>query len=521
MNILIVDDEPIFIEKIKRIIADFSRESAIETNIVAEAYSGQEALRTIAKHMPDIVFTDIKMSGMNGIELSHILQKDWPDIAVVIISGYPSFDYAREAMRGGVVDYLLKPIDPELVKELLYRIQPQIRSKRYALGKKLIHSIIESDGQNCVQDPPDIQKTNVFSSYCVLAVQKLEALSDNDLLFLQQSENQHEKYMERLQQLMGDSSSIWIFNAKDGRSFIVVIGLHRIDESILDWIVTTTRDYFSFGGFPVSAAYSQELNNIADIKEVIPQLLKILYNRIVIGRSQMIRLPEEMNRPKQTYLLLANQFESKIGSILSKKDWPALKKEFFQLFQVWKTEQCPSIYVESNLKRIIHLIDRHLQTSDVLASKTLGNRIEEILFTAVSYEEAAGYCWEMVTKLLQLQSNEANHDNAVSLYERIGNYLKSHINEPVSLTQLSDTFNVSRTYLCNLFRNYADTSFVGYFTALRMDKAKELIQDHPDLILKDIAELVGFGDHHYFSRVFKTVTGQTPSEFKHARFKEE
>ncbi len=516
MNILLVDDEPIFTDKLKLIIAEFSNETGIETTITGEAYSAQEALKAIAKITPDIVFTDIKMSSMNGIELAAILQKDWPDISVVIISGYPSFDYAREALRVNVVDYLLKPIDRGLVKAQLHRLHPQILLKEYKAGKRLIQQVIESDSNHDVETAFDMHGVGVtlFPSYRVLAFSNFEGNGRTDRLFLQQTESQYVSYIAELQQILGARNSVWIFNSQDSRSYILVIGFQNSDEILLKAITDRTRKHFSYGGLPLSIAFSVELKSLADMRTSIHQLLESLYNRIVIGKSQDLYVLEDKNSQQPIYTQLTNLFETKLSSLLAKKDWSNLKKEFFRLFQVWKSEQCPSILLEKSLKRMIRLMERYYHSSDAMISKTLEKRVEEIVYTAASFEEAANFCWEIITKLLHFQSNEEEQDNAKSLYKRIQNHLISHLSEPIGLAQLNERFNVSNTYLCNLFRNYANASFVEYFTTLRMDKAKELMRDHPEMMLKDIAELVGFGDHHYFSRVFKTVAGKTPSEYR-------
>ncbi|MBB6670645.1 response regulator [Cohnella nanjingensis] len=514
MNILLVDDEPIFMDKIKRIIADFSLESGIEAHVTTEAYNGQEALRAIAHQPPDIVFTDIRMSNMDGIELSKALHKEWPGIAVVIISGYPSFDYAREAMRANVVDYLLKPIDPELVKAILYQVQPKIRSSKYLHGKKLIQSLIESDVPNGVEDPFDFREMNAYASYCAFVVQNPETLYGKDGLFLQPSDHLHEGFAEQLPRLASELGSHWIFNSKDGRSFIVVAGLHRYEKKSVRLIAEATRDYFSLSGISVSVACSLEVKSLTEMREVVGRLHQLLDNKIVIGRSQILMMQEEISETKPAYFQMTSLLESKMRSWVTKKDWLSLKKEYYRLFQVWEAEQCPSIEIETNLKRIIHLMERHLQTFDAMASKKLEKRIEEIIFTAASYEEAAGFCWEVMGELLRFESREIYLDHSESTYKRIQAYMIAHLSDPISLSQLGDLFNVSRTYLCNLFRNYADASFVEYFTELRMERAKELMRSHPDIILKDIAELVGYADHHYFSRVFKTSCGITPSEYK-------
>ncbi|MFC5404056.1 response regulator transcription factor [Cohnella soli] len=514
MNILLVDDEPIFIDKLRLIIEQFSRETGIATTITGEAYSAQEALKGITAFPPDIVFTDIKMSSMSGVELAAILQKDWPGIFVVIISGYPSFEYAREAMRANVVDYLLKPIKAGLVKEQLLRLHPQILLKSYQLGKRLIQQFMENDVRDDAGEDELLHKDDLFPCYRILVFPNVEG-GYTDRLLLQQSENRHASYITELQRMIGTRNAAWMFNSHDSRSYVVVIGYDHAEGLQLQTIAVTTREYFSNDGVPVTIAFSGEIDSLAKMKSTIQQLLDCLYHRLVIGKTQDIHVEEEKNLAQAAaFTHFKAHLETKLSSLFAKKDASSLKKEFLQLFQVWKSEQCPSVVIESNLKRMIRLMERSHHAADAIVSKSSEKAIEEVLHTAVSFEEAASFCWEAIAKVLPFQSTETDLHHAAPLFERIHHYLVSHLSEPIGLAQLNEQFHVSNTFLSNLFRNYANASFVEYFTTLRMDKAKELIRDHPGMMLKDIAELVGFGDHHYFSRVFKTVTGQTPSEYR-------
>jgi len=517
MNILLVDDEPIFIDKLRRIIEEYDRENGNDIRIIGEAYSGQEAIAIISRTPPDLIFTDIKMSNMNGIELSKLLQQEHPDIAVAIISGYPSFDYVREAMRANVTEYLLKPIEPTMVKELLHRIRPRVSHKKYRLSQERLLNLIESQENNAVACLPvsdTRQPARDYACYRVLAVQKPETVNHRDRLFLEQSMNVHEELILRLQGRLGPLGSAWILNSQDRRSQILIVGLQNSDEPLLKEITDIIRSYFSYDGIPISIAIGREIRDHSDLKQEIQLLLITLSQRIVIGSAQLIDASQKAIASQSAYTQVSNQLETKLVSLIAKKNGPALSKELSQLFRVWKSEQCPSVYIEKNMSRIIYLIERNLLTPNAMVGKMLEDRIKEIIYTAASFEEAARYCWEVMTDLLRVPSGASGHQDAGFLFERIQDYLQAHLNEQIGLTELNGIFKVSNTYLCNLFRNYANASFVEYFTTLRMEKAKTLIRDHPDMMLKDIAELVGYRDHHYFSRVFKIITGQTPSEYK-------
>ena len=121
LTILIVDDEKLERNGIKFLL---KREQE-EFNIL-EAGNGKDALGVLATHHVDILFSDVKMPYMNGLELARQVKEMYPDMELVIFSGYNDFSYAREALRYGVVDYVLKPVDPDEFKKTLDRVRKNI-----------------------------------------------------------------------------------------------------------------------------------------------------------------------------------------------------------------------------------------------------------------------------------------------------------------------------------------------------------------------------------------------------------
>ena len=115
INLLIVDDEPIITQGLRYTIPW----DTYGIKVVGEAEDGKEALEILRKQQVDIVLTDVRMPVMDGIELARTINEQMPRTRVIVISGYDEFEYAREAMRFGVKDYLLKPVD---IDELLERV---------------------------------------------------------------------------------------------------------------------------------------------------------------------------------------------------------------------------------------------------------------------------------------------------------------------------------------------------------------------------------------------------------------
>lgn len=129
IKVLIVDDEYLIRSLLKKCI-DWN---AIGMEIVAEADSGEEAIELTDQYNPDLVFTDICMSNMDGIEFANYIIKKYPKIKVVAISGYEDFKYAQRSIKAGLKDYILKPIDDEVVRSIALKMKKEIKEERERL----------------------------------------------------------------------------------------------------------------------------------------------------------------------------------------------------------------------------------------------------------------------------------------------------------------------------------------------------------------------------------------------------
>ncbi|MGK0465598.1 response regulator transcription factor [Clostridium sp.] len=130
IKVLIVDDEHL-VRNLLKICIDWN---SIGMEIIGEAASGEDAIELVCKYQPELIFTDICMNNMDGIEFADSVMKSYPNIKVVVISGYDDFKYAQRCIRAGIKDYLLKPINDEMVLETALKMKKSIEEEREALS---------------------------------------------------------------------------------------------------------------------------------------------------------------------------------------------------------------------------------------------------------------------------------------------------------------------------------------------------------------------------------------------------
>lgn len=148
MRILIVDDEFIVRKGMKKII----EEEDSQWSVIGEVANGVGALEFMKREVPDIVITDIRMASMDGIRLSWVIKEKWPDILIIVVSGYSEFQYAREAVKFGAIDYLLKPTAPSELIRSLKNAENILRQRHHLEIESLIHTERKENSEKKVDD---------------------------------------------------------------------------------------------------------------------------------------------------------------------------------------------------------------------------------------------------------------------------------------------------------------------------------------------------------------------------------
>lgn len=162
MNLMIVDDEKILRNGFKH-MTDWSSKGI---HIISEAINGQDALEKIKIQMPDVVLTDIKMPVMNGIELTKKISKIYPHIKVIVLSGYDDYQFVRESMKYGAVDYLLKAsVDADEVYDILSHLAPNTSSQFAFEGTEELDIHMPSMDKNTIKKFIELKDYNSLGNY--------------------------------------------------------------------------------------------------------------------------------------------------------------------------------------------------------------------------------------------------------------------------------------------------------------------------------------------------------------------
>ncbi len=504
MKWLMAEDEMIEREGLKKMISH----QFPDLELVGEAVTGMEAVELSKQHNPDFITMDIKMPGMDGIEAVKEIKSWNPDIEVIMMTAYDEFEYAREVMRQGVQEYVLKPAKKSELFETFQRVLGGIQEKKEkeetpSHDKKAILSLIQSNWMQAYftervmeHHPEEIASFFPESSGKVCAM--IVHLDDR-----QQGEEQHKWVREELEKstycLVGPLQSshfpVWIFAFKDQNK---IMNLSKWIRMILQRFQSVFQKKITLG---VGAFYDDPTYLINSYHEAViamafvnPQKGYVLYDE---AKSQLN--PGAFNRVVQ---------EKKIFEAVRSGDSDLAIHQFEQLWPLIDEDEEGKI---SYCKDLVHAVYGII--------KEMGMAEHSLLSDFPEGSHASDWRKWVVQKMAQASDwiRSWKHVTSKDAVWEAEAWIKSHFDQPITLEEVAEHVSLSPYYFSKIFKERLNKSFVDYVTDLRVIKAKELLTT-TDKPLKEISHLVGYKDPNYFSRVFKKRTNVTPSEYRVPNF---
>jgi len=489
-EILIVEDEPAAARYLRSII----ELKCPAFTIAGMAENGQDALDRIRLLKPDLVITDIKMPLMDGVELAVALKREYPALPIIIASGYQDFEYARRMLDTGVVEYLLKPVNPMQLVEALDRLKILFdRQSKAARGACLLRYIGGDPEVACDDDAPAIAADEQFW----VGVVRMGGLP---VRFRLESKDDR-----------GVTSDNGFFSLPgcDSRERIF-LGSRK--ELSYDGFVERVRQAAEEEEGEFSTVLILGESSRADCLETTACSACVNVNSLIVAGLSQVRFGPGRDRPETAWdKPLADRIEFALAE--SRSD--LLEAAIRDMVSGWKETQLPLVLVELRLRQVMYFILRRAPRGNRAIASNLEFLLEDALCNACDFAGIEASVWALVQKAVGSAKSDFRDSDVPAFFHAITCYIGEHFSEPLTLGTLSRTFRISSSYLSKLFRQHAGHSFVEYLSAIRMEAAKELMLDNPSLSLKEVAQRIGFSDPLYFSRVFKAYTGVPPSGFTH------
>lgn len=537
-KVLIVDDDILTRMNIKMII-DWGKYGY---DICGEAVNGQNGIEMIETLCPDIVLTDMKMPVLDGVGLIEWIHEHKPLTQIIALSGYDDFNYVKDSMKLGAVDYIIKhKLEPELLLSVLEIAKSKIIKTKEALEEKtqrdsqlmlaqghlrqqFLRGLLNGEIIETSEIGESIQRLNLNLGLLNCVVVGLE-IDDYSFLKDKSSEMELKKriidvFVEIVQQILSETKQAYIVHMEQGKFAILfsygktfsMLYVYNQMYQMIDRIRLTIKRYLN-----LTACYgvSPICPNIHKVNQYYQKANHLLDEKFYKGKDQLF-MEDSKKIIKNDFVTLTVEQEKTIILSLKTYDQAILKKSLDSIFS-WVIEQRFN-------HNATHMIVAELINIASRVATQSGIKMDEIfLNNDVPYSKMQKYDnimdvknWisEIYLQLVILIKYKAyNHANYSENTKKAIDYIHRNYHLDMSLDDTARHINVSNSYLSRIFKEECKVSYVKYLNQLRVEKAKLLIENG-EIRIKDIVKQVGFQSYNYFFKVFKEMVSMTPLEYE-------
>ncbi|SDX49415.1 response regulator [Paenibacillus sp. CF384] len=494
MKIVLVDDERSVIKGLQHIFA----KHCTDHEIVGTAQSAEEALHVLQVTKADIVITDVMMPGKNGIELTRELSTLYPYLYIVILSGHAEFEYVREAMRCGAIDYLLKPCHYQTVIDLLDKIKvkaaeretQQEKSSHKQLLANVIRGIVEVPERWAVQH--DLLLA-VFADLETIDA-RFEELVTSQLL-------QGNVEREAMDSMIYEGKCVVLYRGvvesatfkqllnecrltlrKQNRT--VVAAVHRFDggSRSIEQAYDTCLKYCEFLTFNDYSAVMDDDMYAEQVKQLEPFAVSECFSGDRFGKYYASADVKKLRPYIESILQQLHRTHSRVEPVRLKRE---LLSELIYLEHVIKDHGVEPFFG--------HQIDYNQELKRIRNFKELQGWLKTYLMSAI-----------------MCMNDETHNPHYIQTAIR---YIEMNYMKDLTLKEVADAVYLNAWYFSSQFKKYTRVTFSEYINLIRIRIAKEFLRQK-DLKVYQVAEMVGFQDAAYFSTVFKGIEHMSPKEFQ-------
>lgn len=500
MRVMVADDEMLARETLILILKEIQSHDMD----ITEARNGEELVRLASELQPDVAFVDIRMPGMSGLEAMQELLTRTPSTRWIVMTGFAEFDYARQALQLGALDYLLKPVEPDDVSQIIRRAAEQISQERQSAIRKFEWSVtslwhqrepLKEEPSTVLLDggmwhgfllfddgplsPPDAALTEN-------AMNDVEGIHDWSLNLQAAWEAEHgsgELLHGRIR--LGPGEYAWIMKVPEHKTETRV-------RQLPDWLAARMA-----GSSPVTMVASGKHGSFSSLREELHELQALSYLRNIAGKDGRLRADDLRALAAQPAAVRLGESADRMLKAYARGDY---------------------VQFTSNWDRLKPLLHREAPDGDVLAE-----RLTACLYSRLS--EAAGLPAEAggdPVRLLELLAGKAGElllrkkadgdPGGKDWLRKAVRYVECHYCGDITVSGVAERFDVSPNHFSTLFHKKMDVTFIQYVTRLRMMKAKELLSVS-GMKVNEAAEQVGYYSSRHFTNLFKAYAGCCPSDY--------
>lgn len=536
-KVIIVDDEAVVRSGLKNTIN--WNEHGFE--LVGDYANGREAWEVIELFKPELIISDISMPFMDGLELAGLVSTQFPYIKMIILTGFDEFEYAQQAIRLKVSDFVLKPITAQEIRKLLNRVKAEMdeeTSRREDLGR-LNHQLSQSLpllkerflerlvavglGKTEIEERLTYFELPPRLPLYLTMVVDIDDFGDRELhSYEHDAEFLRFAAFDIFKETM-EREGIMLLRTREERMVAIIGGPDN--ESLLYERVFTLAEEIRYHiekylKFTVTVGIGRSCAYLEQLPLSYKSALSVLDYRFLLGKNRVLSILDIEGKPsapmppnldwdrKMAFAVKTGSIQEansliEIGIAQLKTSNAPIEACFFQMHKVVLT------LMNSIQELVVHdnelSFNRQMKLMDVYRFKTL--------------DEVELWLKKVVRSIISTIADNRSHLTNMQIHRAVDYIDTNYANDRMSLQDLCRHVLMSTSYFSLVFKQHTGETFIEYLTSVRIKKAKELLHN-TTLKFYEIAEKVGYRDPNYFSILFKKHTGITPKDYREKQVKE-
>lgn len=524
LKVIIADDERL-ICRLVQALADWD---SLGMEVVAMAENGLEALELIEARRPDILITDIRMPGCDGLELIRSAKQMMPDLEVVIISGYAHFEYAQSAMKYGAGYYLLKPIKQTELMETLEKIREKCEarletksaiSRQHQNSQKDLSRIRESLMKDLLSEHPgNLTREILADTYHIHTAgdmyQVFMVKMDCDMAAVNRpaAEVMQEKiggiFKNTLSPLCHDM--VLYFQSYTGYGVVNcdLAGKDELRRGLRECLNHLEVKKNLFGPLNYTISLGAAVENPGRLAFSLETARNAMMERLIEGTGRLLEtVPTGSGIEKQNlldkYVKAMEHSVENLDAGEAARASSVFEKEALALRDICGRE----------------LLELVLSAGRLFIARAALSNVEEIQQEFAAGCAQCGTAAELFGRLEEIQekllseARELRSSEAARPVRVAKQYVMQHFQEPITLETVCESIGFSVNYFSMLFKRETGEGFAKYLTRIRIEEAKTLLRE-TNLPIAEICEKVGYSDRKHFTHTFHKATGLNPVEYR-------
>lgn len=537
-RVMIVDDEPLILAGIASLL-DWNEYGC---EISGKAANGQQALKLMEEQKPDIVITDIKMPGMDGIGfMKAVKERGWDDVIFILLTNLEEFSLARQALSLGAVEYLVKMelTEEKLADSLKLAMERrEMKRKAEAAGtavtvsrEEAVRGYIEKlltdggtfSGGASSGNASEASAQNQGEGYdsClrrpVLAIISFnygyEGFSSD---FTREDQKKVISFAENIieQMVKGYFDHSYLVR-RELNSLVLVMSTDGIEDyreqirSLGEKIISVVKDYFEVS---VSVAVSSRKESLGEFGALLYEAMSATNHYFYHSLDPVVFYSEECETSaRHTGSFHIGFLKKDLSQAVALNDSGRLEEILDQVACLLREHNPSRQQAVNACANLYFFLSSFFEDGEEPDFPYEVNIMEKLgrLGTLGQIIQWINWFKEAVSGIL-----ERRRDTRVDkIAEMVREYVMEHYKERITLGQAAEALNISQGYLSTAFKKQSGESFTNYVSAIKIEKAKELIASH-QYMMYEVSDLLGFDTPFYFSKVFKKVTGMSPKEYE-------